>query len=98
MKRIIGLAVCACVVSGGAWAECSQIGLSAGQTCQQAGGQICGDGTCRVCCPSSGGSSTTICTGTYTTDTSTTFSTVEGSGYIEKRTYRANCACPKPVV
>ncbi|MDE6481818.1 MAG: hypothetical protein K2L25_03315 [Alphaproteobacteria bacterium] len=90
---------CGCLIYDNANATCSAMALSSGMTCAQAGGKTCDDGTCRMCCTEdSGGSGTTLCSGTYTTDTSTTFSNYMGSGYIEKRTYKSNCLCPEPVV
>ncbi len=83
----------ACLLCGSAWAECSIIGLSPGQTCSGVGGKYCSDGTCRVCCPTEGGGSGSGCSGTSTTDTSETFSNSIGSGYIYKQIYSGTCRC-----
>ncbi|MDE6478235.1 MAG: hypothetical protein K2L95_00185 [Alphaproteobacteria bacterium] len=100
--KIIGIAalVVGHLVGTNANAVCNVMGLEPGMTCSSAGGKICNDGTCRMCCTEdSGGSGTALCGGTYTTDTSTTFSNYMGSGYIEKRKYTtSNCQCPSQVV
>ncbi len=90
IKIFIIYATLLCV--GDAYAKCATLGFTSG-TCLSNGGVLCADGGCYVCCDSDNTSTTTVCSGTYTTDTSLTFSDATGSGYYKRHKYTKSCKC-----
>lgn len=74
-----------------AYAKCATFAYSS--SCVAEGGVLCADGGCYVCCDADNATTTTLCSGTYTTDTSLTFSDAKGSGYYSRRKYTKSCQC-----
>lgn len=77
---------------GDAYAKCATMNYTS-STCIANGGVICADGGCYVCCDPDNSTATTTCTGTYTTDTSLTFTDTMGSGYYKRYKYTKSCKC-----
>ncbi|MDE5615855.1 MAG: hypothetical protein K2I81_03425 [Alphaproteobacteria bacterium] len=78
---------------GNAMAKCASAPLDASGKCT---GVWCVDG-CWVCCNPQD-ESLALCSGAYTTNTTSSFSDSIGSGYVELHVYGKNCRCPLSIL
>ncbi|MBQ8294237.1 MAG: hypothetical protein IJX89_02525 [Alphaproteobacteria bacterium] len=91
MNVKILIVICSFVVVASAHAGCATFAYKT--SCLSEGGVLCADGGCYVCCDADNTGATTVCSGTYTTDTSLTFSDEKGSGYYSRKKYTKSCKC-----